>query len=68
MYAVISMKFPVYTDAIIQLAANRQDTLPEAFKKTWSRGRFLAFYQGLIPWVCAVAHSSRPLLPVFRLG
>ncbi|RAH78037.1 mitochondrial carrier, partial [Aspergillus japonicus CBS 114.51] len=44
------------------LAANRQDTLPEAFKKTWSRGRFLAFYQGLIPWAWLEASTKGAIL------
>lgn len=25
--------------------------MAEAIKKTWARGRVLAFYQGLVPWV-----------------
>lgn len=33
------------------MAANRQDNIFSAFKKTWGRGGVLGFYQGLIPWV-----------------
>ncbi|PWY68360.1 mitochondrial DNA replication protein [Aspergillus eucalypticola CBS 122712] len=46
------------------LAANRQDTLRDAFQKTWSRGRFLAFYQGLIPWAWLEASTKGAILIV----
>ena len=36
---------------ILQVAANRNATLAEAVRVTWSRGGYKAFYQGLIPWV-----------------
>ncbi|RAK84061.1 mitochondrial DNA replication protein [Aspergillus costaricaensis CBS 115574] len=46
------------------LAANRQDTLRDALQKTWSRGRFLAFYQGLIPWAWLEASTKGAILIV----
>ena len=33
------------------MAANRQDNIFAAFRKTWGRGGVLGYYQGLIPWV-----------------
>ena len=32
------------------IAANRQDGLVTALKKTYQRGGLVGFYQGLIPW------------------
>lgn len=32
------------------LAANRQDSMLQALKKTYGRGGIVGFYQGLIPW------------------
>ncbi|KAJ5380607.1 mitochondrial DNA replication protein [Penicillium cataractarum] len=46
------------------LAANRQDTLKDAVQKTWSRGRFVAFYQGLIPWAWLEASTKGAILIV----
>lgn len=34
-----------------QMAANRTQTMAQAFRTVWSRGGFFGFYQGLIPWV-----------------
>jgi hypothetical protein len=33
------------------MAANRQDNIFAAFRKTWGRGGVFGYYQGLIPWV-----------------
>lgn len=33
------------------MAANRKQTMGEAFATVWSRGGLKGFYQGLIPWV-----------------
>lgn len=30
-----------------QMASNRQQTMPQAIKTVWSRGKFFGFYQGL---------------------
>ncbi|CAG7939964.1 unnamed protein product [Penicillium olsonii] len=46
------------------LAANRKDTLLEAVKKTWARGRVGAFYQGLIPWAWLEASTKGAILIV----
>jgi Mitochondrial carrier protein len=35
-----------------QMAANRSESMIQAFRTIWSRGGVLGFYQGLIPWVC----------------
>lgn len=37
-----------------QMAANRSESMFQAFRTIWSRGGVLGFYQGLIPWVRAV--------------
>lgn len=37
------------------LAANRNDNLREAVRKTWQRGGVRGYYQGLWPWVRAYA-------------
>jgi hypothetical protein len=34
-----------------QMAANRSQTMGQAFANIWSRGGVKGFYQGLIPWV-----------------
>ena len=34
-----------------QMAANRSQTMGQAFRNVWSRGGVAGFYQGLIPWV-----------------
>ena len=34
-----------------QMAANRSQTMPQAFRTVLSRGGLAGFYQGLIPWV-----------------
>jgi hypothetical protein len=44
-----------------QMAANRSQSMKQAFSTIWSRGGVSGFYQGLIPWV------SRPQIPT-RLG
>ncbi|OJJ79939.1 uncharacterized protein ASPGLDRAFT_1504091 [Aspergillus glaucus CBS 516.65] len=42
--------------------ANRHDTLKDAVRKTWSRGGFTAFYQGLIPWAWLEACTKGAIL------
>jgi len=39
-----------------QMAANRKQSMGNAFRYVWSRGGVLGFYQGLIPWVSALIH------------
>lgn len=39
-----------------QMAANRSQTMGQAFKSVWSRGGFKGFYQGLIPWVSLISY------------
>lgn len=34
-----------------QMAANRKQTMAQAFNSVWARGGLKGFYQGLIPWV-----------------
>ena len=34
-----------------QMAANRKQSMGQAFRSVWSRGSVFGFYQGLIPWV-----------------
>lgn len=34
-----------------QMAANRKQSMAQAFRTVWSRGGVFGFYQGLIPWV-----------------
>ena len=50
------------------LAANRNDSLITAFKKTAQRGGLTGFYQGLIPWawIEASTKGSRPFVCVLR--
>ncbi|KAJ0417195.1 mitochondrial carrier domain-containing protein [Aspergillus carlsbadensis] len=44
------------------LAANRHDSLKDAVQKTWARGRWTAFYQGLIPWAWFEACTKGAIL------
>lgn len=44
------------------IAAHRQDTLRDALRKTWARGGFGAFYQGLIPWAWIEASTKGSIL------
>ena len=43
------------------MAANRTQTMGQAFKTVWSRGGVAGLYQGLIPWVSTLFPSSLPL-------
>ena len=45
-----------------QMAANRSQTMKQAFSTIWGRGGITGFYQGLIPWV-----SLAPF-PYFQSG
>ncbi len=40
------------------MAANRKQSMAEAFATVWSRGGIKGFYQGLIPWVSALVASK----------
>ena len=40
------------------MAANRQDSLRTAIRKTTERGGLKGFYQGLIPWVSSYLSST----------
>ncbi|BCS17441.1 uncharacterized protein APUU_10269S [Aspergillus puulaauensis] len=44
------------------LAANRHDTIKDAVQKTWARGRWTAYYQGLIPWAWLEASTKGAIL------
>ena len=44
-----------------QMAANRSQKMPQAFRAVWARGGVAGFYQGLIPWV-----SSGMLFDMFE--
>lgn len=44
------------------MAANRQDGLMTAFRKTWARGGVFGYYQGLIPWAWIEASSKGAVL------
>lgn len=44
------------------IAANRSLSLPQLFKHVWSRGGFLGFYQGLIPWAWIEASTKGAVL------
>ncbi|KAL4923713.1 mitochondrial carrier domain-containing protein [Aspergillus undulatus] len=44
------------------LAANRHDRIKDAIQKTWARGRWTAFYQGLIPWAWLEASTKGAIL------
>ncbi|CAG8559942.1 6782_t:CDS:2, partial [Acaulospora colombiana] len=50
------------------LAANRSDSIIDAFKKTYKRGGMLGFYQGLIPWAWIEASTKYSYLPQVRLN
>ena len=42
-----------------QMAANRSQSMGQAFRAVWGRGGVLGFYQGLIPWVsCRSARTT----------
>ncbi|ORX37360.1 putative Tricarboxylate carrier [Kockovaella imperatae] len=45
-----------------QMAANRSQTMPQAFRNVWSRGGFFGFYQGLIPWAWIEASTKGAVL------
>jgi hypothetical protein len=45
-----------------QLAANRGQSLAEALKTVWGRGKVLGFYQGLIPWAWIEAATKGAVL------
>ncbi|CZR52337.1 related to YHM2-Protein of the mitochondrial carrier family (MCF) [Phialocephala subalpina] len=44
------------------VAANRNASLSEAIRVTWSRGGWRAFYQGLIPWAWLEATTKGAIL------
>ncbi|KAH8734159.1 mitochondrial carrier domain-containing protein [Ilyonectria robusta] len=44
------------------VAANRGDSLADAVRKTWGRGGFRGFYQGLIPWAWIEASTKGAIL------
>ncbi|KAF2840336.1 mitochondrial carrier [Patellaria atrata CBS 101060] len=44
------------------MAANRKDGMPGAISRIWSRGRFMGFYQGLIPWAWIEASTKGAVL------
>lgn len=50
-----------------QMAANRKQTMAEAFKTVWSRGGIKGFYQGLIPWAWIEASTKGGVL-IFASG
>ncbi|KAK7207839.1 mitochondrial DNA replication protein [Myxozyma melibiosi] len=43
-------------------AANRNDTILQGIRKTWSRGGIAGFYQGLIPWAWIEASTKGSVL------
>ncbi|KAJ3516466.1 hypothetical protein NLJ89_g1111 [Agrocybe chaxingu] len=45
-----------------QMAANRSQTMLQACKTVWSRGGFVGFYQGLIPWAWIEASTKGAVL------
>jgi hypothetical protein len=45
-----------------QMAANRSQTMGQAFRNVWARGGVSGFYQGLIPWVSLLVHLQGPKL------
>jgi len=45
-----------------QMAANRSQTMNQAFKTVWQRGGVYGFYQGLIPWAWIEASSKGAVL------
>ncbi|KAI0387229.1 mitochondrial carrier [Hypomontagnella monticulosa] len=44
------------------VAAHREDSIRDAMQKTWRRGGFLGFYQGLIPWAWIEASTKGAIL------
>lgn len=44
------------------MAANRSDSFAKAIGRIWSRGGFLGFYQGLIPWAWIEASTKGAVL------
>jgi len=45
-----------------QMAANRSESMVQAFRTIWSRGGPLGFYQGLIPWAWIEASTKGGVL------
>ncbi|RSH92051.1 Mitochondrial DNA replication protein yhm2 [Saitozyma podzolica] len=45
-----------------QMAANRSQTMAQAFSTVWSRGGVAGFYQGLIPWAWIEASTKGAVL------
>jgi len=45
-----------------QMAANRSESMFQAFRTIWSRGGVLGFYQGLIPWAWIEASTKGGVL------
>jgi hypothetical protein len=45
-----------------QMAANRKQTMPQAFRTVLSRGGLAGFYQGLIPWAWIEASTKGGVL------
>ncbi|KAF8525179.1 mitochondrial carrier [Hysterangium stoloniferum] len=45
-----------------QMAANRSESMLQAFRTIWSRGGVLGFYQGLIPWAWIEASTKGAVL------
>jgi hypothetical protein len=45
-----------------QMAANRNQTMWQACKTVWSRGGFVGYYQGLIPWAWIEASTKGAVL------
>ncbi|KAK4689488.1 hypothetical protein P7C73_g629, partial [Tremellales sp. Uapishka_1] len=45
-----------------QMAANRSQTMGQAFRTVWSRGGVAGFYQGLIPWAWIEASTKGAVL------
>ncbi|WWD17643.1 hypothetical protein CI109_102084 [Kwoniella shandongensis] len=45
-----------------QMAANRKQTMAQAFNNVWARGGVKGFYQGLIPWAWIEASTKGAVL------
>jgi hypothetical protein len=45
-----------------QMAANRSQSMAQALSSVWSRGGFVGFYQGLIPWAWIEASTKGAVL------
>jgi len=45
-----------------QMAANRSQTMGQAFRNVWARGGVSGFYQGLIPWAWIEASTKGAVL------